>query len=100
MSNVSASTLATRLVRRIERRLRLARWSKVLIVPTVVASYYLGRWSVWVVGCGVALVLLEILAIMLGESQRCPLCETPLVIGRGWGEEFAGTCPECGYAID
>jgi hypothetical protein len=100
MNTVSASTLATRLVRRIARRLRLARWSKVLVVPTVVAAGYLGRWSPWFVACGVALVLLEILAIMLGESQRCPLCETPLVIGRGWGEEFVCTCPECGYAID
>ena len=100
MSNISASTLATRLVRRIARRLRLARWSKVLVVPTVVATWYVARWNAWFILCGVVLVLLESVAIMLGESQRCPLCEAPLVIGRGWTEEFAGTCPECGYAID
>ena len=100
MINVSTSTLATRLARRIARRLRLARWSKVLVVPTVVATWYVGRWNEWFVACGVALLLLEIVAIMLGELQRCPLCEAPLVIGRGWAEEFVGTCPECGYAID
>ena len=100
MSDSSASALATRLHRMIARRQRLARWGKVLAVPTLLAALYVGRWSVWLAGGAFALFLLEVVAVLVGESQRCPRCEAQLVWGRGWGEEFTGTCPECGCPID
>ena len=96
----SASVLATRLKRKIARRLRLARLGKALFLPTAGATFLLARWNEWLGLGGVALLLLEVIAIVAGELQRCPLCDTPLVIRRDWDEEFAGTCPECGNPID
>ncbi|HXT16184.1 MAG TPA: hypothetical protein VN706_11180 [Gemmatimonadaceae bacterium] len=100
MTHDSLSVLATRLSRRIAWRLRLARWGKLLVLPTFVAAFYAGRWNERAALLGFGLFLLEVLAIMLGEAQRCPLCEASLVIGRGPQEEFVGTCPDCGYPID
>ena len=100
MSHLSASALRTRLSRRIARRQRVARWGKALALPTLVATLYLGRWSEWLGLGALALFLLEVLAVLLGEAQRCPRCEARLVTGRGWQEEFEGTCPECECPID
>ena len=100
MSDLSASALATRLNRRIARRLRLARWGKALWLPTLATTFYLGRGHEWFFLAGVTLFLLEVVAIMSGELQHCPLCEASLVIRHDWDEEFAATCPECGYVID
>jgi hypothetical protein len=100
MSDSSASALEKRLNRTIARRQQLARWGKLLVLPTLVATLYVGRWNQWLALAGFALFVLEVLAVLFGEAQRCPRCEAQLVIGRGWLEEFAGTCPECGCPID
>lgn len=100
MSGPSASVFATRLRQKIARRQRVARWSKWLALPTVAAIFYFGRSHERFAIGAAALFLLETLAIMHGEAQRCPVCEAPLVTGRGFGEEFEGTCPECGCPID
>jgi hypothetical protein len=92
--------LATSLRRRIGRRLQLARWSKILLVPTVAVILYLGGRSPWVGRIGVALLILEVVAIMIGEAQRCPLCDASLVLRLEREDEFATACPECGYLID
>jgi hypothetical protein len=49
---------------------------------------------------GIGVIFLEILAIMVGEAQRCPLCDTSLVVWQDRHEEFANACPECGFLID
>jgi hypothetical protein len=100
MSQSSASTLATRLRRKIARRQRLARWGKWLVLPTLGAIPYLGRWNEWFGVAMATLFLLEALAVVQGELLRCPLCEASLVTGRGFQEEFEATCPECGCPID
>jgi len=100
MIESSASELARRLRQKIARRQRLARWAKWLALPTLAAIPFFGRWNDWL-GIGAAvLFLLEAVAVMQGEVQRCPLCETRLVTGRGFQERFEGTCPECGAPID
>jgi len=96
----SVSALAKRVTQSIARRQRVARWAKALVVPTVVATFYLTRFTGWFAVAGVGLFFLEAIAIMMGELQRCPRCEARLLTGRGWQEEFEGTCPECGYPID
>ena len=100
MSNSALSKLETSLRRRIGRRLALARWAKLLLVPTVGGTVYIGQRSQWLVFAGILLLLLEVLAIMVGESQRCPLCDASLVIRQDRREEFANACPQCGYLID
>jgi len=100
MRDSSASALQARLNRTIARRQRVARWGKTLAVPTLIAALYAARWNSWFAIVGFGLFLLEVWAVLLGEAQRCPRCEAQLVRGRGWGEEFAGTCPECGCPID
>jgi hypothetical protein len=100
MPDSPLSRLATSLRRRIGRRLTLARWAKIGLVPTVGVIMYLGHRSQWIVFGGSVLILLEILAIMVGEAQRCPLCDASLVIRHERYDELAYTCPECGYVID
>ena len=95
----SAASLDTRMRQRIARRLQVARWAKILLVPTGGAIYVVHRVQ-WLVLTAIGLILLEILAIMVGEAQRCPLCDASLVIRRERQEEFAYACPECGYLID
>ena len=100
MSESSSSRLATRLSRTIARRQRLARWGKALVVPTFAAAFYATRWSQWLALAGFLLFVVEVVAVLLGEAQRCPRCDASLVTGRGWGEQFEGTCPDCGFLID
>jgi len=100
MTTLSASALATQLNRRIARRLRVARWGKTLWLPTLGATFYFFHVHEWLFLGGFGLFALEVIAIMAGEIQRCPLCEASLVIRHRWDEEFAATCPECGYVID
>jgi hypothetical protein len=95
----SAASLEILMRRRIARRLRLARWSQVLLVPTVAAIYFVHRIQ-WLFLAGIGAIFLEILAIMVGEAQRCPLCDTSLVVWQDRHEEFANACPECGFLID
>jgi hypothetical protein len=100
MIESSASTLALRLRRKIARRLAFARWSKWLVVPTLAAMVYLGRWHEWLGWVAVALFLLEVLGLLIGEGQRCPLCDAPLATIRDRQEEFEHSCPDCGFIID
>ena len=100
MTAHSASTLSARLRRKIARRLQLARWSKWLVVPTIAAIVYLGRRSEWLGWGFSALFMLEVLALLVGEAQRCPLCDTPLVTIRDRQEEFEHACPGCGFILD
>ncbi len=94
------SALETSLRRKIGRRLTLARWAKILIVPTLGGAIYLRHLSPWFACAGLALILLEILGIMVGEAQRCPLCDASLVIRHDRVEDFATQCPDCGFVID
>ena len=100
MKESSAAGLQARLNRTIARRQRLARWSKFLVVPTLIGSVYAAQSYSRLAVVGFGLFLLEVWFVLLGEAQRCPRCEAPLVRGRGWQEEFASTCPECGCPID
>jgi hypothetical protein len=100
MSKPAASTLATALRRKFARRLAWARWAKIGLIPTGAVIYYFGHWSQWFVYGGAVLLLLEIVAINVGEAQRCPLCDASLVIRKDRHDEFASACPECGYVID
>jgi hypothetical protein len=100
MNDSGAARLATSLRRRIARRLQIARWGKILLVPTIGAIVLFGNHSSWIAGGAIILFLLEVVAINLGEGQRCPLCDTSLVVRRERREEFATACPECGYVID
>jgi len=97
----SVRALETRLRRRIGRRLALARWAKSLLVPTVAAIVLVHRIE-WLMFAGFGVVFLEVLALMVGEAQRCPLCDASLVIRhrREEPEDFAYACPECGFLID
>ena len=100
MNNIRLSALEASLRRRIGRRLRIARWAKLLLIPTVAGAVYLGRHNKWFAYCGLALAVLEILALMMGEAQRCPLCDSSLAIRKKAGEEFVNACPDCGFLID
>ena len=100
MRDGSLAARTSRLSRSIARRQRVARWAKALVLPTSVATIYAGRWGDWAALIGVALVGCEILGILIGESQRCPRCDGRLVTGRGWREQFDGTCSQCGCPID
>src|SRR5690242_19376327 len=100
MSDLSGSTLATRLRQKIARRQRLARWSTLLVVPTVAATIFLSRWGEWFVLGGIAVLALEGIAIGAARLQRCPMCDAALVIGRRGHAKFLHACPECGYVID
>jgi len=100
MSISPASALSQRLRQKIARRQHVARWAKWLALPTLAGMFYLGRWSTWLGVSAAVLFFLETLAIMNGEAQRCPMCEARLLTGRGWGEQFEGTCPDCGCPID
>jgi hypothetical protein len=100
MRESSAVALQARLSRAIARRQRLARWGKTLVMPTLVGSLFAFHWNPWLAIVGFGLFLLEVWFVLLGEAQRCPRCEAQLVRRRGWQEEFAATCPECGCPID
>ena len=100
MSHPPISVLVTRLRRTIARRQFAARWSKRLAVPTLVGAFYVGRWSEWFFYLGFLIFVYEVSAIIVGENQRCPVCDSRLLLGRGWDEEFLSTCPECGSPID
>jgi len=100
MKESSAAGLQARLDRTIARRQRLARWSKFLATPTLIGSVYAARSNSWLAVVGFGFFLLEVWFVLLGEAQRCPRCEAQLVRGRGWAEEFVGTCLECGCPID
>jgi hypothetical protein len=100
MTDSAASALATALRRKIGRRLAVARWAKALLLPTLGVIFLFGRVSSWFVVAGLGLVLLETLAMMIGGSQRCPLCDATLVLRHERGDEFATTCPDCGFVID
>jgi hypothetical protein len=84
----------------IARRQFLARWSKRLALPTLVATFYAARWGPWFFYLGFAAFLMEASAIVVGENQRCPVCDSRLMSGRGLNEEFETSCPECGFLID
>lgn len=100
MSESAATNLATALRRRIGRRLAFARWGKLLVVPTVGGIICFGQQRGWVVFAGLCLLLLEGIAIMVGEAQRCPLCDASLVLRHEGREEFASACDDCGFVID
>ena len=100
MTTLRASELARKLNRRIARRLSIARWAKILWLPTLAAMIFVGRRHERLGLVGFGVFLAEVIAIAAGELQRCPLCEASLVTRRDWDEEFPGTCPECGYVID
>jgi hypothetical protein len=97
---VSASALAARVNRRIARRQRLARWGTALVVPTIAATIYLARWHEYFVIGGLALLVLEGIAIGSGRLLRCPFCDASLVSGRRGYAKFLDTCPDCGYLIE
>lgn len=86
--------------RRIARRLKLARWAGLGIVASVAIWMYLGRLSEWFVYLGAALFLISTIVILVGEGQRCPLCDASLVFIKDRREQFATECPECGFVID
>lgn len=94
-----SSSLETALRRRIGRRLTIARWAKVAILVTA-ALVYVGHKYSWVFYAGFVAFCLETFAIMVGEAQRCPMCDASLVIRRERIEDFATECSECGYIID
>ena len=100
LSDPPSSVLMTRLRRTIARRQLAARWSKWLAVPTLVGAFYARRWSEWFFYIGFAIFVYQVSAIIVGENQRCPICDSRLLLGRGWNEEFPSTCPECGCPID
>lgn len=100
MPTHSEGILSLRLRRRIARRLRFARWSKWLLVPTIGGIIYGSRWIPWLGGVLFVLLLLETLGILIGEAQRCPMCDAPLVTIRDRTEEFEHSCPDCGFIID
>jgi DNA-directed RNA polymerase subunit RPC12/RpoP len=100
MNPPPVSTLANRLRRTIARRQVFARGSKRLALPTLVGAFYFGRWGEWYFYLGFVLFVVEASAIVVGENQRCPVCDSRLMTGRGWNEEFEPACPECGYVID
>jgi|SRR5690349_13550765 hypothetical protein len=100
MNHLSASNLAARLNRRIAHRQRLARWATLLVVPTIAVTIYVSRWNDWFALAGIALLVLEGIAIGSGRLQRCPMCGAPLVIGHRGNTKFLDTCADCGYVID
>jgi hypothetical protein len=80
--------------------LTIARWAKLLLVPTVGSTIYFAQRSEWIVFAGIVLALVQLLAVMMGEAQRCPLCDASLVLRHERREEFATACPDCGFVID
>jgi hypothetical protein len=100
MSHPPISPLVMRLRRTIARRQFIARWSKRIAVPTLLGGFWAGRWSECFAYLVFALFVVEVSAIVVGENQRCPICDTRLLWGRGWNEEFLSTCPECDCPID
>jgi hypothetical protein len=78
----------------------VARYARLLSLPTIAATIYLARVDGWY-GLGGGAVLVVLLGLfMRGEIQRCPRCEASLTTRRWWGQSFAPTCPECGCPID
>ena len=100
MTKASEPELALTIRARIGRRLAIARVAKVGILPTALIGYSLARHFHWFAYVVVTLLFVEVMAMVMGEAQRCPRCDTSLVVRLGRRQHFANTCPGCGYLID
>ena len=86
--------------RKIARRQRLARWATHAVIPTLAVTFYVGRWSEWFALTGLALIVVEGIAMGAGKLLRCPMCDSFLANGRRGETEYFHSCPECGFIVD